>query len=369
MSVSELDRLRRFVEERVADDLGRKARVYPLSARQALRGRLAGRAPGDDAGEFGAFLGDLQRFIAEDLVAARLVTARRELAGLGSSVRDAVALERAAAELDNAALADLVERFRTEAGRQRQAFEDDRTLLGRDVERMAEALGARLAAFAAGAPERFDARLVDVAASAPRGDLVQALREVIESGVRTTFEEFRTAEADRTEQAWQAVAERFRSGTEERVNGVRGAAADLFAVDLPALTVPHVGEERERFFYLFLHVGSLSEPFGRLLSRLLPEALLRRRVLVRARAELAAEFDKHAGRARWDLTQRLDEARRRFEAAMRAELDEAVEAILAAAARAEGLGATAAAQRARQRSVEQEQLAIAVDLAGLAQDE
>ena len=126
---------------------------------------------------------------------------------------------------------------------------------------------------------------------------------------------------------------------------MRAAAADIFQVELPQLAVPRVAEERERYFYLFLHVGSSTESMDRLLRRLLPPAIVRRRLLQRARRDLVAEFDKHAGRARWDLTQRLDAVRQRFEVAMAAELERSVETILAATTRAEELRSMAEVER------------------------
>ena len=110
-----------------------------------------------------------------------------------------------------------------------------------------------------------------------------------------------------------------------------------------------MAEERERYFYLFLHVGSSTESINHLLRLLLPHSLLRRRLLRRAKTDLAQEFDKHAGRARWDISQRLDAVRRRFETAMASELAGSVETILAAASRAEQLRGVAEAERQVQR--------------------
>ncbi|MGH9917306.1 MAG: hypothetical protein ACRD6W_00320, partial [Nitrososphaerales archaeon] len=67
--------------------------------------------------------------------------------------------------------------------------------------------------------------------------------------------------------------------------------------------------------------------------------------LDRARRRLVGEFDKHAGRARWDLTQRLDQVRLRFEAAMRAEVEQAEQTILSAATSAEALLSSTMAER------------------------
>jgi hypothetical protein len=71
-------------------------------------------------------------------------------------------------------------------------------------------------------------------------------------------------------------------------------------------------------------------------------------MLARAREQLAREFDKHAGRARWDLAQRLDSVRRRFEVAMSEELEGTINAITAAAERARELQRVSETERDRQ---------------------
>jgi hypothetical protein len=81
---------------------------------------------------------------------------------------------------------------------------------------------------------------------------------------------------------------------------------------------------------------------------------------------MVREFDKHAGRARWDLAQRLDGVRRRFEQAMRAELDRTVEAMLAAAARADDLRAATLEERADHAERDHVALRVAQRAVGLA---
>ncbi|MHB8465131.1 MAG: dynamin family protein [Acidimicrobiales bacterium] len=368
LTPAELDQVRRFVGQVLAETLGRKAHVFVVSARAALAARLAGRGPGAEAGEFAGLVAELERFIAADLVAARVSTARVELGRLGRSLADTLAVEQAALDSDAVTLAGQVELFREAASHHLQAFDDDRTLLDRDVARLGDDLAARLADFARTAPARHLERLAAIAASSPRAQLTDDLQTAIESAVRESFEAFRQAEADRTEQAWEALAATFRDATQERVDAVRQAAAELFAVPLSCVRVPTVAEQRERFFYLFIHIGGFNEPFGRLAGRLVPSRVARRRASARARAELVGEFDKHAGRARWDLTQRLDTVRRGFETAMRVELDVCVEAIVEAARRAEELRGAAEADRVRHHERAARQAQLAAGLAELAQD-
>lgn len=341
-----------FVANTVAEELGGGQRVWCVSARAALDGRL-GRATsnGQDGLEFDAFLETFRRFIAEDLVHARAETARAELSRLAAGLDGALAIEAATADLDTATLARRAEELRAAAEEQGRAFEDERTLLQRDVAALATRIGEDLATFATREPRRYDPELAEIARRARLGQLEDELRGAIERAVRGSFDRFRQTEAADVEATWSTLAQQFRDRTQARVNAVRSAAADIFQIELPNLTVPSVTEERERYFYLFLHVGSSTESIDILARRLLPPNVLRRRLLARARRELRDEFDKHAGRVRWDLTQRLDGARRRFEAAMAGELDRSVQTILAATSRAEELRSAVEIERRQRQAV------------------
>jgi Dynamin family len=352
LSPAELDEVTRFVSDALAAQLGRNEKLWRVSARAALGARLVGEAPdANEGGEFVDFSRALERFVQHDLVEARIATARSELARLAHELDDSLRIEAATSQLDAASLRKRVERLQLAAGEQRGAFADECTLLERDVHDLADAIAKTLEDFAAQAPSKFEDRLVELSRSFPVSRLEQELRRAVESCVRDSFEGFRQAEAERAEESWRKLAERFRDRTQERVNAVRAAAADIFQVELPQLAIPEVAEERERYFYLFLHVGSSTESINHLLRLVLPHSLLRRRLLDRARSDLAQEFDKHAGRARWDISQRLDAVRRRFETAMAAELAASVETILVAASRAEELRGIAEAGRQGRRQV------------------
>lgn len=362
LRAAELEEVRRFVEQVLCDELGRKPSLFALSARAALEDPSS-----SGAGEFEDFVAELERFIQDDLVDARLASARRELARLGASLRDALTVEAAALDLDAETLATRLAEFLSAADVERRAFDDDRTLLARDVARLVDDVTARLYEFARAAPARYEPTLREVAATAPRAHLAASLWEVVERAVRASFEELRVAEADRAEQSWEQLAGRFRARTQARIDAVRDAAGGLFSVSLPRWDLPAVAEQREQFFYLFLHV-TLTEPFGGLFARLVPSSIIRRRAAVWATEELAREFDKHAGRARWDLAQRLDGVRHRFEAAMHAELDAAVEAIVSAADRADQLHRAAVDERDRHAADAKGQRTLTDRLAALGED-
>lgn len=336
LSSDELHEVRDFVEALLREAFGDAARVYAVDARSALAAKLCGHSRvGEQGIEFDVFAAEFERFLVEDLVGARAATARAELHRLGSSLRDGIALEQAALHAGAADLERLVQQFAGEADRQRLAFEDDCSLLTRDIGRLVDEVGMRLAAFAAEAPADHKATLANVASTASRKRLPDELRSVVEKAVRTSFEEFRLSESVRVESVWNAIAEAFRARTEERVAAARLAAAELFAVPLPHLAVPTLSDRIDRFSYLFFQVESLAEPIQRMVSRLVPSRLARRHALTNAHGELAREFDKHAGHARWDLSQRLGGLRLDLEQKMRIELDHSIDAIKQATTRAQ----------------------------------
>jgi len=350
LSRSETAEVRHFMETQVRDVLGLHSEVFFLSARRALDAILEGKAPGVDAGEFAAFRAALESFVRDELIGARIDAASRELTRLGNELQDSVMLETAASELGLETLRERVEEFRSAADRERRAQAEDQVLLEYAVGALRGHVAERLAAHAEAAPARFAPRLQARAAAAAKRHLEDVLHKEVERCVREGFEELRQAEAERADNAWQELAKDFRSRTQTRVDSVRQAAAGLFDVHLPDVTVPAVAEERERFFYFFVHVEGLGGGLTRFLRLALPLPLYRRRALERARRQLAQEFDKHAGRARWDLSQRLDQVRLRFEAAMRTEVEEAEETILSAATNAEALLSSSMAEQESHRS-------------------
>ena len=275
--------------------------------------------------------------------------ADRELGRLGSELHDSITLEAAASELGLETLKERVEEFRAAAARERRAQEDDQVLLEHAVRELKDRVANRLAAHSEDAPGRSLPRLEAVADSAGKRQMEDLLHGEVEHCVREGFEELRQGEASQADRAWSELAMDFRSRTQTRVDAVRQAASDLFEVHLPTVRIPTVAEERERFFYIFVHIEGLGSGLGRFLRPFLPRRFFKRLALDVARRRLADEFDKHAGQARWDLTQRLEQVQLRFEAAMRIEVEQAEKTILSAATSAEALLCSTMAEQEDQR--------------------
>lgn len=77
-----------------------------------------------------------------------------------------------------------------------------------------------------------------------------------------------------------------------------------------------------------MHLPTSAEPVERFLARLVPGRWRRPRIVQVAAVELANELDKHAGCARYGLTNRLEATRHRFEVAMTAAIENTIDGYL-----------------------------------------
>lgn len=322
--------------------------LWVLAARPALRAKLLGQLPGSDAGAFSAFEAELRRFAEDQLAWARDEAARRELAHICDTLVTSLRVTAATLSLDAHQINDNLATFSAAAGEQRRALADEAVLLRRDLDVLARRLEANLVGFARRAPERWRAALEEVAATASRPELEEQLRAQVTRAVEHDFEAFRKQEEGFAERSWGDAAGRARARVLVHLDSLRSKAAELFAVELPEVRLPTLAEQEDRFFYLFVQVGTTTEPWGRVIRWLLPVSVVRRRLLARSRRQLVDEFDKCAGRARHDLTYRLESVRSRFEAALTAEVDATVESIIRAAERAESLRRLNLEERATQ---------------------
>ncbi len=336
LSEPELAEVRAFLARHLALLLGEGAAVYFCSARRALEALADDRvgAPPSDPG-FDTFRRDLETFLREDLAAARDLANAAELDRLAATLSQSVTIERAAAAMDLAVLHDRLERFRTAADDVRRAFAEDRLVLDHDVAEIGGAVAAALVAGSVDALERAWPRVEARVAGLRGRPLDLALDEALAAAVEGSFDPLRRAVEATADAGWEQAATRFGERLREHVRALRTAANTLFEVHLPDTVLPTVAEQRQHFSYLFLQVESPGSSLARTLRTMLPTERARHAMLARGRRRLASELDKHAGRARFDVVQRLDTVSRRFVTAMAEELEQTETSIVAAATSAQ----------------------------------
>ena len=308
-----------FVSDQLAEILGSTPKLYCLSARDALLSKPVANDRVGVAG-FAAFERAIRDFAIDELGAARLDAARRDLNQLARRADELVRVQTAALALEHHDLDERIDRLTQAIIGQQDGFDDDALLLRHARDEIRDRLAAALAAAGHAIPVGAPSRIASVAAATPMRALEITLDQEVETIVRTRFDAIRSEQETWCNSAWQSAADAFRARVQHRVDEVRAEAGRLFRVEFQPIPAPSIPEEHERFFYLFLHLEGPNAPIARVVRHLLPPQLVRRRLKQRALRRLTRDLDKHAGRVRVDLTQRLNDASDHYIAAMREQL-------------------------------------------------
>lgn len=316
-----------FIAHEVDAATGLAAPVYALSARESFDAIASGQPSGPlDAG-MRRFRTALEEFVSEHLVEVRLDAFGRAVSRLADAIEDREGLERAALEMTSSELTERVERFSTAATEQRHSLDEDRILLAEAAKAIDADLTQWMRTAGARIPDGSFERFAAAAGQSRLRHLEARLDSEIETIVGERFDELRPQAAERISAAWGRAADEFTTKVQGRVDAIRLIATGEFGASLLPVSVPAVGEEPDRFWYYFFRPTLPDAPVLRALRLLLPHGFVRRRLLASACERLPQELDKHAGRARSDLSRRLEATHRRFAAELVAFVDSVVEEI------------------------------------------
>lgn len=238
----------------------------------------------------------------------------------------------------------------------------DRELVAASVKGIAADLADWLARQGSAPVPEAAERFAAVAQRTPLRRLEQALDDEVRRLVEVRFDEVRPEAVARVEVAWGVASAEFAGRVQARADAIRAIAEETFGARLAPFPIPAVADEPDRFWYLFFRPELPDAPLWRALRLLLPHGWLRRRLIAAAHRRLVEELDKHAGRARSTLNERLAGTHRRFVD----ELSGHVEALIAdigratQATRRQSTSAEARAAADRQR---QQRLSVALGAA------
>jgi ribosome biogenesis GTPase A len=360
----ELDEVEKFVSGHVSRLVGQTISPYCVSARVALDAAVSAQT-NEASSSFAAFRSAVDAFVRNDLDAARYVAAVGELRRLGADLGSSVQIEEAAMAMDLQTLNDRLRRFESTAHEGRRLLDEDRVVLNHDVVELSAAIGRKLTEAAARAARERAGGLVSSADVLPLRQLDAGLRDAIEQSVTEGFDPVWRAARDHAEEAWRILAMRFVARVQARVDELRSAVSELFDVHLPDAPVPELGKQREWFSYLFLHVEGPNAIVGQAARALVPSKLARRRALRHAQRTLVEEFDKHAGRARYDIAERLKAVEVRFVQLMITEFEQTEATVTASVVHAQESVGLALADQGQRRATRDEVRTILDEVAAI----
>lgn len=353
---SELAEIDGFVVEHLRRHLVSWDGPYFTDARAALR--RGPQAPSRGTLGVSFLKKGLEKLVTGELAALRRQAAVAEFGRLARSLDQVLQVEAAASAMDGQDLAVQLERFDAAGRTGRQSLDDHCLLLDRDAATLVDDAAERLAGAARAAAQEHFPILRDAAQSVPARHLSAELGDIIEHCIRANFEPIRRRVITELDTAWGVVASAFTERAQHGVRQLTVSASDLFRVHLPEVTQPPVTDQRERFSYLFVRVGSPTAPVEGVLHAVLPSKLARRRALHAAQQRMVEEFLKHAGRARYDMAQRVEAAKQALVVSMVAEYEHTRASLVGAAERARSLLALGDDERAARNRLREEVKAL-----------
>lgn len=307
-----------FVTDVVTGALGTRPRLWTCSARQALRGRLAGdqdlwRTSG--VADFtDALLDHLAAHREQDLRASVAAAAHRlalqQLDALSVTVGAIEALDADRQDRQDR-LAEFAARLDAVDARQGEAEEFVSARLRRERRQLDDDAAAEVGRVAARVREQLDAYLAgdhDVGAA----DLEEQGRKVIATVTKDAVEAWRARWHARSQQAYEDLGERQQRLLDEASGDLHTAARDLLGVRLQSAAPLLVSPRLPELHYDFEPEIGWDQALVSGARARAPAVIARRRVEKYLRAEASRVVDKHLGRARADFQALYEDAGRRL---------------------------------------------------------
>lgn len=328
---SELQESIEFSKGVLKDTLGVEVRIFPVSAKLALEGKLAASEETLRRSGLPRFTRVLNEFLMSDKGKVLALSVANSLLRLISQGRFEL-------ELELRSLASPIEEIRRKLNvfeekkkavmSEKQDFnilldgkinEIVRNILEEDIDTFKKKL---LEMLRKGLEDTYDANQ-----SLP----AKALRDVLESyiidTVRESYNGWRALEDSRLQTAFEEEAKRFTSRIDDIVDELLRFSSELFSVPYEAVKAESLWAEKSGLYYKFR-----DEPVG--LEMLTSSATLAlpsfigKRIIMRGMRDFLTEvIDRQAGRLRHDFASRLDKSKLGFRWAMLQRIESTIEGI------------------------------------------
>jgi signal recognition particle receptor subunit beta len=324
-----------FTEGVIADAVGHEVPLYPVSARRALLAKVVGDPAELLASGLPALERALRDLLAGERRAALLASIAASAVRLVAEERNAVAIELRTAELPAEDLDRRIGEMERVFDEAREAARELGTHIAREAQEVLRVVEHDLDLLA-----KREARLLREEAERTieeTGDLgggAERLADVTEERLRADVEAWLAGEERAVEEAFRASTARYVERADRIVRRTVRLCGEVLGLALDDAPAPLPAPSPRPFTFAFLEAPTVLGSLVPDLRRLLPRSVARRRLRREAATRVARLVDRHRGRLRWHLQQRLDAARRELEVALAERLEATIEGLRVAADRA-----------------------------------
>jgi hypothetical protein len=314
----ELNEAAAFTADILARDLARSVELWPMSAKQALEGKLKSDSDKLELSRLPVFEDHLTRFLHHEkgkvfldaIISAQL----RHVADESMAYK----LEQKAAELSLDALKGKIAEFEEHA-RTTESERDEKTfILEGQIKKLFERLDsdleklkkAEIHALVREVEQEFEATTARTISSR---ELEKTMEEFVYGRIIAIFSKFRNQESEEIATVLERVYLDLAQRTNQTIESIVRLASDIFQVELkPFTTVEKLTSKSDFYFFLrddpdataLIHLG---------IRFALPSFLTKGGILKRMRSMAQEIFERHCGRVRYDLVRRTEETTRSFQ--------------------------------------------------------
>ena len=321
---------KQVIEEALGSD---NIRIHPLSAKLALEGKQTKskkRLKESRLPEFDKVLGD---FLVKEKGKTVLHSALNNTRKLLSDEEFAIELERKAIATPLEALEQKIQLFQEKMEVVRRDREDNTyyfegevkrltDMLDRDLERLKKVEIPKLLKELESTGEKHQHKNTS--------EYVQLMEKELHDTIIRTFDEWIIQEEERLNQEYGRVSKRFSDRTNEIIDAIVNASAELFELNLERFTSEETMSSDSRFYYMLGDPPKFFDLEGALdffSQKILPKGLSQGMVLKDLQKKLPEKIDMNCGRVRWDFTNRIKQSFLRFRWDLNLKIDATEEGI------------------------------------------
>ncbi|MGC9966185.1 MAG: dynamin family protein [Syntrophobacteraceae bacterium] len=314
-----------FTARVIEDDVGPgRVRIYPLSARWALEGKKAG----DDLLLGRSLLPEFEKqlldFLAREKGRVFLQSVVSNLLKLISDETISFQLEQEAIKLPLQELTTKIGRFEQEMKVVEKDREDNQFLLKGHLGKILAGLDEEISGFKReklpALPKELEEEYLKLV-NCGGGGLRENLEQFVSDRIRDTFNPWRQQLAEKISSRLEDAHGEFARKINEIIERILTLTGDIFELKLKPFTSVE-GLSKKSDFYFMLK----DDPVGLELVQLavtsaLPSFIAKKMILKNMKASVAELLDRHCGRVRYDLVNRITRTMKDFQNSLNEKID------------------------------------------------
>ncbi|NSW87088.1 MAG: dynamin family protein [Syntrophobacteraceae bacterium] len=314
-----------FTARILEKDLGTgRVKMYPLSARWALEGKKSKDEAMLEQSRLPEFERRLQEFLVHEKGIVFLKAVINNLLKVISDETISFQLEQEAVKLPVQELTRKISRFEEEMKIIQKDREQNQFLLKGYLNKIISQLDDEISLFKKEKlpvlqqqlEEEYNRRI-----ERGGGDLRGELEQFVFDAIRQTFNAWRQQQTEKISSRLEEAHQDFAQKTNETIERILLLTSDIFELKLKPFTSVEKLSKKSDFYFMLK-----DDPVGLELIQLaarsaLPRFLAKKMILKNMKDSVAELVDRHCGRVRYDLVNRLNQTVREFQKALNEKID------------------------------------------------